>query len=178
MGTRFHNAQDANYQVSRARALLPDGVAFLGIPGEMVLVHPETAQMYVFVPKPTTMLCSDGDGREMFILNPFQDAGAPIGNMDVALHVTDLYERFTHRRSDGYYNVFCPAFRKPKYCGHIAIIRYTQQKDLDDDSKGEMIEWEHYFEPENYADLFSVGKDQYVIPHGGWRITERGIVNE
>jgi hypothetical protein len=163
-----------SWRQSTARVLLPDAVTCIGIPGEMVLVHPSTGEMAIFYPHPATVLCCDGDGREMFLLRPGRDAGPPT-KKDVAVAVEDLYERFTHRESDGHYNAICKPFRKPIYRGQISVVRYRAVKDLDEDSEGEMIEWEHYFEAPDYAELWFVGGDQYYIPRGNWRVDADGI---
>jgi hypothetical protein len=160
---------------SKGRLFAPEVVTVLGKPGQMVLNHPATGQMHVWEPVGGTLLCCNKAGDEMFILCPLYED--EISEKDVALHIEneEMWERFTHRPFEGWFNGACPSFRKPQYRGQIVIIRYEAQKDLDDESAGETIEWEHCFEAPDYAELWSVGSDQYYIPRGPWRITDRGI---
>lgn len=154
---------------------MPEAVTVLGLPGQMVLNLPTTGQLFIWDPPAGTLLCCNAGGDEMFILMPLYEE--EITERDVSVHVDNeaMWERFTHRPFEGYFNGVCPAFRKPAFRGEIVTIRYTAQKDMDEDSNGREIEWEHTFEAPDYAELWSVGSDQYFIPRGPWCITDRGI---
>ena len=157
-----------------AKELLPEAVTVLGVPTLLYLENPNTRETYEFRPRPATVLCADEDGREMYLLAPIRDAGRP-KHLDRALKAERLWEEFTNRHSDGLYNCFVPAFRKPMYRGRIILMRYLARKDLDEESEGHETEWEHYFEAPDYPDLWFVGRNQYFIPRGHWRITDAGI---
>lgn len=164
-------------RMSRARLLLPEAVTMLGIPGQMVLWHPGAEAFFTWDPPADSILCSSGDGYEMFLLRPIADAGRP-KRLDVTLHVDELWEEFHNRALEGHYNAFCPAFKRPKLRGQVAVIQYAARKDLDEESTGAVVPWVHHFDPESYPELWSVGADQYFIPRGAWRITARGITND
>lgn len=162
---------------SVARELLPERLTMIGVPGQMVLVHPHTGDFYVWRPKANHILCASGDGREMFLLRALGDAGKP-HRLDQVVAVQRLWERFTHRASDGYYNFFVQPFQRPHLRGLIQTIRYRVEKDdgelYGDGLEGE-VEYEHPFEAPDYARLYHVGHDQFYIPRGKWRISSAGI---
>lgn len=114
----------------------------------------------------------------MFILKPLGDAGETKFPPQ-ALAATDLHERFVHRESEGFYNLLIAPARKPIFRGELVIIRYLAQKDIDDETTGQVAEWEHYFENPGvapaYAEFWYIGKNQYYIPPGPWRVGEAGI---
>ena len=163
---------------SPARQLLPEAVSQMGTPEQLVIVDPLSDTLHVWTAPAGLMLCEAPGGREMFILKPIKDAG-PVSHLRQALHVERLYERFHHKRSDGYYNVFPQPLRRPQLRGLIHTIRYSSDKgQLDhayaDGQRGE-VGYDHTFEAPDFAELYSVGGDQFYIPPGQWRVTTRGI---
>jgi hypothetical protein len=112
----------------------------------------------------------------MFIFRPTLTDGY-VRPDALAVNAMGLFERFTHRRGDKFYNTFVPPLRRPRFAGELVIVRYFQDKAITG-TKG-VAEWEHYFEEPGvapaYPELWSLGHDQYVSPPGPWRVTERGI---
>lgn len=157
-------------------SILPRSVAVLGELGSCVLHNPRSASFFTWRWRPGRVLCLAPDGSSMFILRPIVTGGS-VRPDALALNAMGLYERFTHRRGDGYYNAFVPPTRRPRFAGELVLIRYTQDKAIAG-LKGP-TEWEHYFEEPGiapaYPELWAIGHDQYVIPPGPWRVTERGI---
>lgn len=167
----------------RRRAQLPRAVAFLGECGPMVLHDPNDGGRFLaWTPRTGTILASDPDGRTLFLLRPRPRNGA-IRETDQAIRAARLYERFSHKRADGYYNSIVPSMRRPKFAGEVVIIRYRLEKaldDLDDDDPTDGVtEWEHYFEEPGrrpaYPHLYSVGNGQYIIAPGPFAVKPEGI---
>jgi len=155
--------------------LLPRSVTTLGVLGACVLHNPDTEQFFGI--RGGGVLCASADGHQMFVLQPQRDAGPIKGHPRQALHAAGLYERFTNRKADAFYNLEIPKFRQPRHVGELVIIRYEVAKHLDSDHG--LTTWEHYFEKPGdvpaYAQLYSVGHGQHWIPPGEWSVTARGI---
>lgn len=165
-----------------ARLLLPRAVAVLGELGSLVLHDPNTGAFFGVEEEAGRILCADETGRWMYILRPLLD-GQPVKATSLVLRAAALHERFVHRTANEHYNCVVPPFRAPRFAGELVILRYVVEKDIgdldpDEDGMGLTV-WEHYFERPGvgpaYAELWSVGRDQWVIPPGAWRITSRGI---
>jgi hypothetical protein len=155
---------------------LPRSVAVLGELGSCVLHNPRTASFFSWRFRAGRVLCLAPDESCMFILRPIL-CGGGVRPDALAVNAMRLHERFTHRKGDGYYNTFVPPLRRPRFAGELVIIRYSQDKAIV--GTDGVTEWEHYFEEPGiapaYPELWSIGHDQYVIPPGPWRVTERGI---
>lgn len=176
------------WQRSKGRQYLPRTVTVLGELGAMVLRNPQTGHWYAINYKPNRIVCASSEGRAMFILQPVVETTTkkPSKHRTQALKAAKLHERFVHRAADAFYNCVVPAFRTPRYCGELMVIEYYCEKDLelgdaeDDDEDDERPTlWEHYFEEPGVApapaELWQVGKHQYLIPPGPWRVSDRGI---
>lgn len=170
---------------SPARDLLPRTVTYLGELSAMIIRNPETGDYHTINYVPDRVLMSAPDGRAMFVLMPVIEStrNIPTRYHRQALAAAELHSRFVHREADAIYNCVVPAFRKPVYCGELHMIEYTVHKDLEegDDGDDEPQPYVHYFVDEQTgalapAELWQVGKQQYVIPPGPWEVTDRGIV--
>lgn len=146
----------------------------IGIPGQMLLLD-KRGEMHAYDFEEGSILCSNEAGDEMYILRPFNEEADE--DEEVSSSARGLYETFTHRNMEAPFRALVHPFVKARPVGRIAIIRYQQVKNLDEDSTDELIEWEHYFEAPDYAQLVDMGNNQFLIPPGKWRITERGIVH-
>jgi len=160
------------------KKLLQRSVAVLGEAMSCCLHDPQTQQFFGYEFQTGSVLCASPNEREMFILRPLGEAANRAKVGDNAIHALDLHQRFMGREADGYYNLSVPNFRRPKFCGELVILRYLSDKDIDDESKGEVV-WEHYFEkpgqqPE-YAELWDCSLGQFYIPPGPWRVSSAGI---
>lgn len=165
-------------QGSGARSLLPEAVAMLGLPSTWILTNDGGATNFMWNPPRGAVLVADESGRQMFVLRP-RPGGEAIRNSDSLVHVEELWEQFHHRKlTTDFLNCVVPPFEKPRYRGQIVIMRYRAQKHLDDYSKGKLVEYEHYFEAPDYADLWAVANDQYYISPGKWEIRASGITHE
>lgn len=180
-GARFTESSGRGHArgLSQYRALLPEVLTILGLPGQQVICDPRDGSYYAWDPPGGTILCSNVDGDELFFVRPIADAGDVDGG-DSPLHVRgfELWEDFSHQLADRYYNAIVKPFRKPQPRGQLAIMTYHARKDIDDEARGKLTTWAHHFDPESYPNLFSVGRDQFYVPPGAWRVTRRGIVNE
>lgn len=158
--------------------LLDRTVVVLGEVMECVLHNPDTGAFQGWEPNPGLVLACSSDGRRLFMVRPERDLG-PRRLGKSAVHAFNLHERFMHRKADGYYNVEVKDFARPRFRGELVILRYLAAKDIDDDSKGEVI-WEHYFEQPGveprYPEFWDVGNGQYYVPPGPFAVTEEGIV--
>jgi len=172
----------ARSHAPRGVDLLPYAITALGELGACVVHDPTggrdgTAKFVGMPYRPGRVLCAyddgSGFGRELFVICPRPRVGA-VRQDDQAVRAARLHERFVHRKADGWFNCFAPAFRAPRWAGELALIRYSIAKGTD-----ELVEWEHYFEEPGegpaYAQLYSVGHGQFYIPRGPWRVGPRGI---
>lgn len=166
--------------MKRARQLLiPRSVAFLGELGSCVLHNPRSQSFFTWAYRPGRILCLAPDESCLYILKPII-TDEPVRPDALALNARDLYERFHHRRGDAFYNCFVPPPRRPRFAGELVIIRYLSDKDLPGAPPSDgPVEYEHYFEEPGvapaYPELWAIGRDQYVVPPGPWRVTSRGI---
>jgi hypothetical protein len=67
----------------------------------------------------------------------------------------------------------------PRYIGEVAIIRYRIRKGLEG---GRLAEYEHYFEKPGdhpaYPEIYEIGRGQYWMPPGDFRVSAEGIKYE
>ena len=174
-------------RIGMTRAFLPEAVTFLGVLGACVLHDPNAydgdGRLYEFRPKRGSVLMSDADGRQLYIVTP-RPATAPHRRKltDQAIRAAHLYERFTHRDLDAFHNCAVPAFRRPRFAGELVILRYRAEKDLDElepEERTGIVEFEHYFEQPGvapaYPQVFAVGSDQFWIPPGPFAVEPEGI---
>lgn len=172
---------------SQAKRLLPESTVYLGELGECVLSNPSDDTLYRLPYEPGNVLCAappdpDGYSREMFVIKPIGPGTTPRRDA-VALSCIGLAERFSHMPRGYLHNCRVAPFRSPKFAGELVLIRYRARKDIGEVA-GVEVWWEHYFcdeapggEP-SYAGVWSVGSEQFFIPRGDWRVSERGIEYE
>jgi hypothetical protein len=155
---------------------LPRAVTILGELGSWVYEFHADENFYGMGYRAGSLLVCNKEGNAMWILRPIAD-GRPVPPDAYATHIDELqmYERFMHQKADKLFNAFVPKFRRPRLVGGLAVVRYMANKGIDDSGEAQ---WEHYFDgPDAPAppDLYTLGRGQYFIAPGPWRVGPQGI---
>jgi hypothetical protein len=137
-----------------------------------------TPRAYGQPPEADAVLFSSADGRTLFILRPFIKGISEEAPSLLALRAANLFRQFQHRPADRIFNCVIPKPRAPQYCGELVEITYYAEKHLGPGDSAP-AEWVHYFEEPGvqpaYAPIYKIGRGQFLIPPGPFKVTDRGI---